>query len=60
MLRSNVFYGKIVSDKQTGQNKAIRDRIIPVNSHIIYCERRENGWTGSGQSTTPSSIWKAI
>ena len=35
-------YG-MISDEETGQNKAIRNRIIPVNSLMIHCERRETG-----------------
>ena len=56
MLLFGILAAKVIS----GQNKAIRDRILPVNSLMINYERRETGWTGSGQSTTPLSIWKAI
>lgn len=35
-------YG-MIADEETGQNKAILNRIIPVNSLMINGERRETG-----------------
>ncbi len=35
-------YG-IISDEETGQNKAILNRINLINSLMINCERRETG-----------------
>ena len=39
----NRVFGILASQALTGQNKAIRDRIIPVNCLMINCERRKTG-----------------